>query len=127
MKKYYKGKSPPHVLTPFFFIGTEYRAKSVVTLHDTYFKWNNSWLIRLTSKIVRKYASFSNVISISEQTKEELIKDGYREENFTVIYHYIDPVFKKIEGIDKEEKTVLNVGDWTHNNNSIVNKAIKRK
>jgi len=123
LKKYYKGKFP-HLLSPFFYLGSEYESKSIITIHDTYYKWEKNKMQRLSKKIVRKYRSFKNIISISEQTKNDLIADGYDADNISVIYNYIDPIFRKLESINKDEKTVLTVGDGIHKNNILVNKIV---
>lgn len=126
LNKYYKGKYP-HLLNPFYYLGSEYKYKSIVTIHDTYYKWRNEKLDKLYSKLIKKYSSFKNIISISEQTANELIGEGYDRENITVMYHYIEPVFRKLDNIEKDGKTVITVGDGVLKNNVMVRNAIKEK
>lgn len=116
-----------HYFTPLFIPIRRSDIAKAVTIHDTYYRYYNNKKI---AKLTRKFRDFENIISISNQTKHELVDDGFAEDSISVIYHYIPDIFRNTNNdrsLQDGKSIVLTVGDGPHKNNAIISKALKEK
>ncbi len=108
------------------------RDNDVVTFHDLYMfekrdresiasKLNRIYM----ANIVKRYKNF-NIISISNETTENLINYGFDEDNITTIYNYIDPAFSK-RNVKKIENSILTIGDDWWKNSERIDKIVRGK
>ena len=106
-----------HYLTP---MNTRFHNKNnIITFHDLYFMHRKNFEERYFYYLYNKLIKIkqNNLISVSENTMNEMIDFGFNENNITVIYPYIDDkIFFKISNIEKEN-FVLTVGDGIFKNN----------
>lgn len=126
-----------HYLSPF--LKPSSRTKGIVTIHDLYHLYRKKKHEGYIARLFDIYKKWENIISISNVTKEDLLKIGADEGNITVIHHSMDEKFwvraneedisrtKEKYHIPESRKIVLTVGDGIGKNNDVVRKATQGK